>query len=158
MSCLNTTCVWKSHFHIQDFCFIFCTFLWYSPWSTGGFNRITKQFPLTGGTIPVNPAYLLATGLAEQLAPVPLPGNADSNSYSISAANRLYSESRWLMNCASAAQIRPDLREENSSFGMSAALRETLHHGKYHHRCVGRALRLSVAFSRVITHVSHAEL
>lgn len=136
MSCLNSKGVWKSLSHtvntgFQIFFVSFFFFLWFSPWPTDGFSRTTKQFPLTGGTIPANPACLLATGLAEQLAPVPLPGNADSNSYTISAANRLRSESWWIMNCISATQICPDLRKKNSSFGMSATLRETLHHRSF---------------------------
>lgn len=65
----------------------FCILLLFSPCPADRFDRITKQFPLTGGTIPAHPTCLLATELAEQLSPVPLPGNADSNSYTISAAN-----------------------------------------------------------------------
>lgn len=110
---------------------LFCILLLFSPWLSDKFDRIAKQFPLTGGTIPAPPTCLLATELAEQLSPVPLPGNADSNSYTISVANWLHSKFWWLMNCVSATQICPDLRKKNSSFGMSAVLRETQHRRKF---------------------------
>lgn len=154
--CMYVTFTYSKH-RFSDFFFVSFSviFLWFSPWPTDGFNRITKQFPLTGGTIPANSARLLATGLAEQLAPVPLPGNADSNSFTISAANRLHSESWWLTNCVSATQICPDLRKKNSSFGMSAALGETLHHWKFRYKCAGPTLS-AVTFPGATAHISHA--
>lgn len=74
----------------EFFFFHLCKFLLFSPWTTNRFSTKTKQFPLTAGTIPANPACLLAKGLAEQLAPVPLPETADSNSYKISVVNLLH--------------------------------------------------------------------
>lgn len=133
--------------------FFFFILLLFSLWPTDGLDRITKQFPLTGGTIPAHPTCLLATELAEQLSPVPLPGNADSNSYIISAANWLYSKFWWRMNCISATQICPDLRKKSSSFGMLAVLRQIQHH-RVSFKCVGHALSV-VNWLGTITEINH---
>lgn len=132
LACLVNKCIWKSLTEVtwlrKKFSSFICViFLWFSPWTSNGFSTKTKQFPLTGGTIPANSACLLATGQAEQLAPVLLPETADSNSYKISAVNLLHSMSWWVMNCVSAILICPEWRKKNSSPVTSTALRESPH-------------------------------